>query len=57
MSTMCLVFEVQLRVSEQMIQEMIRQRIRKMEEIREAVSNVKVEESYQFNLKLESSFC
>ncbi|TWW63580.1 Zinc-binding protein A33 [Takifugu flavidus] len=33
----------QLRLSEQMIQEMIRQRIRKMEEIRESVSNVKVE--------------
>lgn len=57
MSTMCLVCEVQLRLSEQMIQEMIRQRVRKMEEIREAVSNVKVEDSYQFNLKLESSFC
>lgn len=57
MSTMCLVCEVQLRLSEQMIQEMITQRIRKMEEIREAVSNVKVEESYQLNLKLESSFC
>ncbi|XP_056882805.1 E3 ubiquitin-protein ligase TRIM21 isoform X2 [Takifugu flavidus] len=35
--------EKKLRLSEQMIQEMIRQRIRKMEEIRESVSNVKVE--------------
>lgn len=38
--------QVQLRLSEQMIQEMIRQRIRKMEEIRESVSNMKVEQSY-----------
>lgn len=38
--------QVQLRLSEQMIQEMIRQRIRKMEEIRESVSNLKVEQSY-----------
>lgn len=43
--------QAQLSLSEQQIQEMISQRIRKMDEIRTSVAEIKVKQSHQLTLE------